>query len=178
MNQFSPLSTTFGTYGWLAFTVAAVAVAIRLLKSDAANKLLATFSIPSIPKAWLPWLALVLGFAGNLLQARLGGTGWSDSALVGAWGLLGGGGAVAANEALAGAIRSVSPRVADIIFGRNAGPTLSKTAPTPAPVGSAAEAREVKAAVQVVAAAPSPAISEALHAVVVEATDAKTDKSA
>lgn len=102
-----------------ALTVLALVIGllVRLIKADGLNRLLASYSIPAVPKVALPWVALALGLAGAIVDARIGGATWSQAALAGAWGILAGATAVAGNETLPTIMRPLLPSAAKVVFG-------------------------------------------------------------
>lgn len=85
---------------FVAALAALVHLAIRLLRTGAFEVLLAKLGRKPVPKAWLPWLALALGTAAALLDARLGGAAWSAAWHPAFEGLLAGALAVAGYEGL------------------------------------------------------------------------------
>lgn len=102
----------------LALIVGAV---VRLLKADKLNEMLATLSIPAIPKAALPWVALSLGFAGAVFDSAMGGAEWGAALVDGLNGIVAGALAVAGNEALKPAAHAMHEPTATLLFG-NAAP--------------------------------------------------------
>jgi hypothetical protein len=126
----TPAITALGPGGWLGLLAVLVGFVVRLLKTDALNTLLGKFSIPPIPKKVLPWIALVLGAVSGMLEAKIGGADWKTSAISGVWGVFSGAGAVAGNETMSTLVRSFSPALADLIFGKNSGPDPGPAAPS------------------------------------------------
>src|SRR5262249_51879813 len=92
---------------WLGMLTVLVGFLVRLLKADTLNGLLAPYSIPPIPKAALPWVALLLGFAGGSLEALTRGATWSAAALSGLMGVISGTIAIAGNETLPPVARAI-----------------------------------------------------------------------
>lgn len=121
-----------GPAGWLALLAAAIFVFLRLLKSNRVDAVLAKLSIPPIPKKAIPWLALALGFAAQVVNARIGGYHWTDAAQAGFWGILSGTVSIGGQETLPSLFRGVlGERAASFLFGPNAGPDPGPAASTP-----------------------------------------------
>lgn len=78
----------------------AIGALIAALKSDTLNAQLARLSLPPIPKPALPWLSLALGLAAGVVAALMKGEPWDLALATSFQGLLGGGFAIAGNEAL------------------------------------------------------------------------------
>lgn len=105
----------FHQFGVIGILAVFIGLMVRLLKADKLNEILAKYKIPAIPKSALPWLALALGIALTVLNAKLGGANWVDSALAGVDGILASALAVLGQETLP----SVSPKsVASFVFGK------------------------------------------------------------
>ena len=102
-------------YGIVGIIAVLVGFLVRLLKAERLNLFLAGFGVPPIPKVVLPWLALVLGIAAMVLQAKVGGANWVDSLLTGLDGIIAGGLAIAGNETMP----SILPQgAAKLVFGK------------------------------------------------------------
>lgn len=109
-------------YGVVGIIAVLVGFLVRLLKAEKLNVFLAGFGIPAIPKSVLPWLALVLGIAATVLNAKVGGMNWVDALLTGVDGVLAGGLAIAGNET----VPSILPRgAAKLLFGKKDPPAES-----------------------------------------------------
>ena len=118
-------STQLGSAGWLLLLAAIVFGLTRLLRADMLNSLLAKFGIPSIPAKAIPWVAIVLGFLGGMIQAKSGGQTWGDSALMGLWGILSGTLAIGGHEALEAPVRAtLGQKVGNVFFGKRALPIV------------------------------------------------------
>jgi hypothetical protein len=129
----TPATLEYGPAGWLAILAFLVGAAVRLLKTNAADKVLARFYIPPIPKKLVPWLALILGYAASVLEAKVrGGYPWKAAALAGFWGVLAGSTAVAGQETLSTLVRGLlGDKVASVLFGPHAGPDPGPAASSP-----------------------------------------------
>lgn len=117
--------------GWLGLLAFIVGAIVRLLKTNAFDRVLARFGIGPLPKAALPWLAIGLGFAGSALEALLAGATPADAALHGLLGLFAGGAAIAGNETLTTPLAAVSPAARNVVFGPGSGPNPGAAAPNP-----------------------------------------------
>lgn len=117
--------TQLGSAGWLLLLAAIVFGLTRLLKADMLNSLLAKFGIPPIPAKAIPWVAIVLGFFGGVVQAKSSGNTWGDSALMGLWGILSGTLAIGGHEALEAPVRAtLGQKVGNVLFGKRALPMV------------------------------------------------------
>ena len=129
MPPITPATLALSAGGWLGLLAVLVGFVVRLLKTDALNTFLGKFSIPPIPKKVLPWIALVLGAVSGMLESKMGGADWKTAAISGVWGVFSGAGAVAGNETMSTLVRSFSPALSDLIFGKDAGPNPGPAAP-------------------------------------------------
>lgn len=87
---------------WLAVAALIVGAVVRFLKSDMVNERLESMGFPAIPKAVLPWVALVLGMASGALDAVLNGTDWPQAV---AMGVVSGIGAIAGHQLVVESLR-------------------------------------------------------------------------
>lgn len=118
-----------GTPGTVAFIGLVVGFLVRLIKTDKMNDFLAKFSIPAIPKAALPWIALVLGVVGMQLDVYTAGSfTWKGALVALVNGVFAGGFAVVGDQTLPKAVAKMSPGAANLIFGAS-----KKTPPTAPP---------------------------------------------
>ncbi len=85
--------------GWVAVAAILVGLCVRALKSDGAKVALANLGLPPIPTRALPWLALVLGGVGAVLDAKVHGAPWTEAAQAG---VIAAAGAVFGHELLSG----------------------------------------------------------------------------
>lgn len=92
---------------------------VRLLKSDWAKELFANAGV-SIPKWLQPFIALGSGAGLALFQHLDAGGALRDSLIAVLIGINGGGLAIAANETMHPALRRVSPKAANVVFGKKA----------------------------------------------------------
>ncbi len=56
---------------WLTLSAAVIGVVIQLIKTDKFDGLLARFGLPSLPRRYLPWIALGLGLVAGFIQVQL-----------------------------------------------------------------------------------------------------------
>lgn len=103
---------------WLGMLAVLVGFLVRLLKTDALNTFLGRFGLPPIQKSALPWLALALGFAGSVLEAKTRGAEWMAALMAGVWGIVSGTVAVAGQETLPAVAGAIHPKVANVMFGK------------------------------------------------------------
>jgi hypothetical protein len=126
----TPAISLLSPAGWLATLALFIGLFIRLIKADKFNDFLAKFSIPAMPKKALPWIAVVLGAGASTVEARLGGLAWKDAVNLTFVGFLSGTMAIGGNETLSTLVRGVWPDLADLIFGKGAGPGDQTKPPT------------------------------------------------
>lgn len=73
-DQIMQLVALVNAHAWLPVSAIIVGAVVRLLKTDMANFYLAQyFGLPPIPKKYLPWLAIGLGFVSAILDAKVAG---------------------------------------------------------------------------------------------------------
>lgn len=137
----TPAINVFSPAGWIAFLAVLIGLVVRLLKADKLNDFLARFGIGAVPKKALPWVALTIGALSATIEAKVGGMDWRAAVNMTIAGLLSGTIAIGGNETLPTLARGISPFLADLFFGKNAGPGLptsdqAKPAVVKAPPGT------------------------------------------
>lgn len=80
---------------WTGVAALVIGALVRAVKSDGATIALANLGLPPVPKRALPWIALALGAASAVLDARVNGTPWEAAA---AAGVLSAGGAIVGHD--------------------------------------------------------------------------------
>lgn len=64
---------------WLSLSSIAIGAAVRLIKSDRLDAVLARYNIPMVPRRALPWISLVLGIGAGVVAALTRHLGWSEA---------------------------------------------------------------------------------------------------
>lgn len=68
---------------WTAIAAVVIGGFVRAIKSDGMTIALANLGLPPVPKRFLPWLALILGSLAAVLDAKMLGSSWEQSAMLG-----------------------------------------------------------------------------------------------